>query len=57
MHQVLITGIAGAVFMTLYLRTRSLPPLILSHFTINFIAFADIVPKSIFSFFRVTGNI
>ena len=57
MHQVLITGIAGAVFMTLYLRTRSLPPLILSHFTINFIAFADIVPKSIFAFFRVTGNI
>jgi len=43
--------------MTLYLRTRSLPPLILSHFTINFIAFADIVPKSIFAFFRVTGNI
>jgi len=51
MHQVLITGIAGAVFMALYLRTWSLPPLILSHFTINFIAFAGIVPKSIFAFF------
>ncbi|MDI9571514.1 MAG: CPBP family intramembrane metalloprotease [Pseudomonadota bacterium] len=51
MHQVLLSGAAGAVFMALYLRTRSLPPLILSHFVIDFVSFADIVPKSMLRFF------
>ena len=49
-HKVLVTALTGAVFMALYLRTQSLPALMLSHFVINFIAFADIIPKSIFRF-------
>ena len=48
LHAVLITSIIGAVFMIAYLRTRALPPVMLAHFLINFIDFADVVPKSIF---------
>ena len=50
-HQVMLAAAAGAVFMALYLRTRSLPPIMLAHFAINFIDFADVIPKSIFRFF------
>ena len=48
LHVVLITSIIGAVFMVVYMRTRSLPPVMLAHFAINFIDFAGVVPKSIF---------
>ena len=48
LHAVLITSIIGAVFMIAYIRTRSLPAIMLAHFAINFIDFAGIVPKSIF---------
>jgi uncharacterized protein len=48
LHAVLITSIIGAVFMIAYVRTRALPPVMLAHFVINFIDFADVVPKSIF---------
>jgi len=50
LHAVVITSIIGAVFMIAYLRTRSLPAIMLVHFAINFIDFAGIVPKSIFKF-------
>jgi uncharacterized protein len=50
LHVVLITSIIGAVFMIAYLRTRSLPALMLAHFAINFIDFAGVIPKSIFKF-------
>ena len=50
LHDVLITSTIGAVFMTAYLRTRSLPALMLAHFAVNFIDFAGIIPKSIFTF-------
>ena len=50
LHGVLITSTIGAVFMTAYLRTRSLPALMLAHFAVNFIDFAGIIPKSIFTF-------
>jgi membrane protease YdiL (CAAX protease family) len=50
LHAVLITSTIGAVFMIAYLRTRSLPALMLAHFAVNFIDFAGIIPKSIFTF-------
>lgn len=48
---VLITAIIGALFMVIYLRTRSAPALMLAHFAVNFIDFAGVIPKSIFKFF------
>jgi uncharacterized protein len=48
LHAVLITSIIGAVFMIAYRRTRALPPVMLAHFAVNFIDFADVVPKSLF---------
>jgi membrane protease YdiL (CAAX protease family) len=50
LHDVLITSTIGAVFMIAYLRTRSLPAIMLAHFSVNFIDFAGIIPKSIFTF-------
>jgi membrane protease YdiL (CAAX protease family) len=50
LHGVLITSIIGAVFMIAYLRTRSLPAIMLAHFAVNFIDFAGIIPKSMFTF-------
>jgi membrane protease YdiL (CAAX protease family) len=49
-HNVIATSAIGAVFMVLYLRTRSLPAIMLAHFAVNFIDFANLIPKSIFSF-------
>ena len=48
LHAVLVTSVIGAVFMAAYLRTRSLPAIMLAHFAINFIDFAGVVPKAIF---------
>jgi len=48
---VLITAVIGALFMVIYLRTRSAPALMLAHFAVNFIDFAGVIPKSIFKFF------
>ena len=50
LHVVLITSTIGAAFMLAYLRTRSLPAIMLAHFAINFIDFAGVIPKSIFKF-------
>ena len=50
LHDILITSTIGAVFMIAYLKTRSLPAIILAHFAVNFIDFAGIIPKSIFTF-------
>lgn len=50
MHAVVITSIIGAVFMIAYLRTRSLPAIMLAHFAINFIDFAGVIPKAVFKF-------
>jgi len=49
-HQVIVTSAIGAVFMILYLRTHSLPAIMLAHFAVNFIDFADVIPKTIFKF-------
>lgn len=50
LHAVLITSLIGAVFMVAYLATRALPPIMLAHFTINFIDFAGVIPKTFFKF-------
>jgi membrane protease YdiL (CAAX protease family) len=51
LQTVLITALIGAVFMIIYLRTRSAPALMLAHFAVNFIDYAGVIPKSIFKFF------
>jgi len=48
LHVVLITSIIGAVFMMVYLKTRSLPAIMLAHFAIDFIDFSGVIPKSMF---------
>lgn len=53
LHAVIITSIIGAVFMIAYLRTRSLPAIILAHFMVNFIDFAGVIPESIFRFYSL----
>ncbi len=50
LHGVLITSTIGALFMIAYLRTRSLPAIMLAHFAVNFIDFAGIIPQSMFTF-------
>jgi membrane protease YdiL (CAAX protease family) len=51
LHKIIITGIIGAIFMALYVRTRSLPAIMLAHFAINFIDFSGFIPKGIFWFY------
>jgi uncharacterized protein len=50
-HSVVLTALAGAVFMLLYLQTLSLPAIMLSHFMVDFIAYAGVIPKTIFNIF------
>ena len=50
LHTVLITAVIGAVFMVVYLQTRSAPALALAHFAVDFIDFAGVIPKSLFKF-------
>ncbi len=50
LHAVLVTGIIGGVFMAIYLATRALPAIMLAHFAVNFVDFADVIPKSLFRF-------
>ncbi|MBI9087235.1 MAG: CPBP family intramembrane metalloprotease [Desulfobacterales bacterium] len=50
LHAVLVTSTIGAVFMMAYLRTRSIPAIMLAHFAVNFIDFAGVIPKSLFTF-------
>ena len=51
LNTVLITAAIGAVFMVIYLRTRSAPALMLAHFAVNFIDYARVIPKSVFKVF------
>lgn len=48
LHAVLITGLIGMLFMAAYLLTRSVLPLVLAHFAVNFIDFAGVIPKALF---------
>ncbi|MEW6201308.1 MAG: type II CAAX endopeptidase family protein [bacterium] len=45
-HAIINATVIGAVFMIFYLRTRSTPALMLAHFTIDFIAFSGVIPKT-----------
>ncbi len=47
-HAVLVTGLIGAMLMSVYLVTRALPALMLAHVAINFVNFAGVVPKTLF---------
>jgi len=51
LHMVMLTAAAGAVFMLLYLQTRSLPAIMLAHFAVDFIETATVIPKFIFRLF------
>lgn len=48
---VVVTSVIGAVFMIAYIITRSLPAIMLAHFAVNFVDYAGVIPKSIFSFY------
>lgn len=50
LHAVLITGLIGAVFMVIYLNTRSIAIIVFAHFAINFVDFSGVVPRSVFRF-------
>ncbi|HBB17782.1 MAG TPA: hypothetical protein DCZ97_12595 [Syntrophus sp. (in: bacteria)] len=50
-QKVIVTSAIGGVFMILYLRTYSLPAIILAHFAVNFVNFSEVIPKSLFSFY------
>ncbi len=50
MHRVASTALVGAIFMMLYIRCRSLHPLILAHFLVNFLDFSGLFPASWFRF-------
>ena len=51
LQQVMATSAVGAVFMALYLRTNSLPAIMVAHYLVNFIAFSNVIPQYIFRFF------
>jgi membrane protease YdiL (CAAX protease family) len=51
LQQIVAASAVGAVFMALYLRTNSLPAIMVAHYLINFISFSNVVPQSIFRFF------
>lgn len=51
LNAVLVTAVIGAVYMAIYLRTRSIAALALAHFLVNYIDFANVIPKSLFRFF------
>jgi membrane protease YdiL (CAAX protease family) len=51
LQKIMAASAVGAVFMALYLRTHSLPAIMVAHYLVNFIAFSNVVPQSIFRFF------
>jgi len=51
LHMVMLTAVAGAVFMLLYMQTFSLPAVMLAHFAVDFIDTANFIPKLIFRLF------
>ena len=48
LHAVAVTAVIGAVFMHIYLRWRSLLALALAHAFVDFVDFADVIPKQLF---------
>jgi membrane protease YdiL (CAAX protease family) len=50
-QKIMAASAVGAVFMALYLRTHSLPAIMVAHYLVNFIAFSNVVPQFLFRFF------
>ena len=54
LQAIIVTSLAGAAFMVIYLISRSLPPIMLAHFAVDFIDFSNwtwtIWIKSLFRF-------
>ncbi len=48
--EVVTATVAGMVYMALYMKTRSLPAIILSHFVVDLISFSRIVPAGLLVF-------
>ncbi len=48
--EVVKTTLAGSFYMALYLKTRSLPAIILSHFVVNLITFSRVIPAGLLTF-------
>ena len=44
-HSVVVTGAIGAVFMVAHQQLKSITPLVLAHFVVNFIALSGLVPS------------
>jgi membrane protease YdiL (CAAX protease family) len=42
--------LAGVVYMALYIRTRSLPAIILSHFVVDWVIFSRLIPPGLLAF-------
>lgn len=51
LHTVLVTSLIGALFMAVYLRTRSLAVPVAAHFIVNFVAYSGLVPPGWFQIF------
>ncbi|MBN2439027.1 MAG: CPBP family intramembrane metalloprotease [Deltaproteobacteria bacterium] len=51
LQQIVAASAVGAVFMALYLRTHSLPAIMVAHYLTNFIAFSNVFPQFLFRFF------
>ena len=47
LHMVIVAAAAGAVFMLLYIQTRSLPAIMLAHFAVDFVDVACILPRPV----------
>jgi len=42
--------LAGLIYMALYMRTRSLPAIILSHFVVDLVLFSKLIPVGLLVF-------
>ncbi len=49
-HAIINTAIIGAIFMIVMWKTRSVIPLIIAHFLVDYIAFSGIIPGNLFDF-------
>lgn len=47
---VTVAVLAGVVYMVLYMRTRSLPAIILSHFVVDLVSFSGLIPAGLLVF-------
>lgn len=53
LHAIINTCIIGMLFMFIMWKTKSVIPLIIVHFIINFVAYSGLLPQNWFNFLRV----